>query len=873
MKKIYSLLFSTLLTLSVFAGDITVADGTETNSYLPVYGFWADTGFSSQFIYSASSLSGLEAGSKISALQFYSSKTSTAFPNGEITIRLADVEQTTISSYIDDSKFQTVYKGAFEIKNGVLAFVLSEAYTYNGGNLLVTIVLTKVSSACPSTSFYGITATGNGLGRYISGGQPFDNVRNFLPKVTFEYGGGAGVTCDEPTQLKNTITPDGGIFSWQGEEDAQYQWCVVAKDAEPADWTLLEKNVFTCTVTGLTTGSEYDFCVRTYCSESDQSAAYKRSFTPTCEAPANLQLTDLTAHSAAFEWKSVPGVTGYQCTYVLAESALDWTGVATQKAVTLSLDELQASTSYDLYVRSYFSASVQSEPAKLTFRTDCDAKALPWKEAFLTNVLPECWTIANRTGYGWTVYDGSSDEMASICIRFNAKGGIGYVDTLELPTVLFSEDAILKMKVRNAHGLDVKLYASADGGATRKLVVDLSEEIDDPTNKEYDLSELKGENTLYLYGKATGNFHYFDFDNIQIVAKPCSTPKELNAEVSSTGAVVTWEAGNDEAAWNIRYKAVGATEWTEAKGIEELTYTIAGLISGTEYEVQVQAACNEDKLSTWTSSVKFTPTCPTPTNITFSTISEEGAIVAWESAESSFKLQYKEFVEDDWSEAVTVNAKTYTLSALDAYTVYDVRVQAACGGEFVEGQFTTRCATKEATEIPFSEDFEAIPDNYLPECWFVLPNDTLARVMTMSEGGKKLYMTGIDERWVVLPAIDIKWSTLTLSFSFSGSATLEVGYLTAEDPATFVSRQEISTSPAACVLKDVPDDAKYIAIHYVGTQTWATAYIDDVVLDETSLTGLDTINSLQSNRKSIENGQLVIEHNGIRYNAQGVVIK
>ena len=71
------------------------------------------------------------------------------------------------------------------------------------------------------------------------------------------------------------------MFTWQGEEGERYQYCVVAKDAEAADWKLLSADKFTCTVSGLEAGTEYDFHVRHYCSKSKQSSDAVISFTPT----------------------------------------------------------------------------------------------------------------------------------------------------------------------------------------------------------------------------------------------------------------------------------------------------------------------------------------------------------------------------------------------------------------------------------------------------------------------------------------------------------------------------------------------------------------------------------------------------------------
>ena len=60
-----------------FTGEITVADGTATSSYVPVYGLWADYYTRSEMIYPAEMLEEMEGG-EITSLTFYLSSPATA---------------------------------------------------------------------------------------------------------------------------------------------------------------------------------------------------------------------------------------------------------------------------------------------------------------------------------------------------------------------------------------------------------------------------------------------------------------------------------------------------------------------------------------------------------------------------------------------------------------------------------------------------------------------------------------------------------------------------------------------------------------------------------------------------------------------------
>ena len=869
MKKIFTLLTAVLVSFSTFAGELTVAEGTNTSEYLPIYAYYGDVATQhSQIIYPASLIKALE-GSSISAITFYIAQPAGKALTTVYSLGLAIVEQDQFASdaYLSASTTK-VYEGVIDASKSSVTLEFSTPYEYTSGNLLLDIQV-KSKGNYDEVYFYGVNGSTNTSARHTTYGAVADP---FMPKTTFAYDEASTGTCDKPTRLRVAATPDGGVATWSGETSATYQYCVVDKDAAVGVWTNVAAGQLTQTVAGLIPGKEYDFCVRTDCGES-QSDVVRLSFSPFCAAPENLQATDIKANAATFTWDEAAYVNKYQFVCVKKDEAYSFDGVEAKTGKSATISELDDETDYDFYVRSYYSASIVSEPAKISFTTDCAVKKMPYREAFLNTTLPNCWSFENESSYGWKMYT-ESDPMGSYCMYYSAKASMAKVDVLALPAINLSEAAVVKMLMMNAKGLSIKMLISTDGGATKKELADLSEVVDSPTDKQIDLSAYSGEVRLYFQGTSTGKYEYFYFDNFQVVAKPCTTPTGLAAEPSSTGAVVTW-TGSGEAAWNIRYKAVSAAEWTTVNDLSKASYTITGLVSGTEYEVQVQAACSAEKQSSWSSSVKFTPTCPTPSDLK-AIVNITDAALSWESLESAFKLQYKAKSAAEWSEEFNVNAKSYTLSDLAAGTDYAVRVQAACGSEYAEIQFTTRCAGKAADDLPYGENFETVAENALPECWFVLPENALASVIAMNEDGDhKLYLSDQTERWVVLPAFATDLAAYSLTFEYTGSCQLEVGYLTGADGAQFVALQAVSASPAQCDLKNMPANALFVAIHYTGTSNWSTAYIDNVkIVESDTLTGIEEIRQgqLQSQKRIID-GVLIIEHNGIRYNAQGAVVK
>ena len=195
----FTLLFATLLSLfwvtQVKADEITVYDGTGTNSYVPVAGYYADTNNQKvEIIYPASALSGI-AGVTISQIQFYVSSSASAVWGATYEVFVKEVNQEAFvitSSYyssnaiaIGNDGATTVYTGTLDATGSTMTIPFDEGYEYNGGNLLVGIYMKKAGNNYPNASFYGAEST-NGSWCYYSsssGNKP----QSFIPKTTFTY--------------------------------------------------------------------------------------------------------------------------------------------------------------------------------------------------------------------------------------------------------------------------------------------------------------------------------------------------------------------------------------------------------------------------------------------------------------------------------------------------------------------------------------------------------------------------------------------------------------------------------------------------------------------------------------------------------------
>ena len=90
-------------------------------------------------------------------------------------------------------------------------------------------------------------------------------------------------TCDKPTDITvSNLTNESATISWQGDA-AQFQYIYVLGGEAP-DWAeAVKTDKKSVTLTGLYESTAYDFYVRSYCSESEQSLAPKTAFKTPCE--------------------------------------------------------------------------------------------------------------------------------------------------------------------------------------------------------------------------------------------------------------------------------------------------------------------------------------------------------------------------------------------------------------------------------------------------------------------------------------------------------------------------------------------------------------------------------------------------------------
>ena len=122
--------------------------------------------------------------------------------------------------------------------------------------------------------------------------------------------------------------------------------------------------------------------------------------------------------------------------------------------------------------------------------------------------------------------------------------------------------------------------------------------------------------------------------------------------------------------------------------------------------------------------VSAKPECVKPTNVAVSGITNEGATIGWDDNDmTAWVLQVSEGDDEHWGDDINVNSDSKALTGLNDNTLYYVRVKADCGvygdSDWSDAiSFRTECdAIAIDASTPWSENFNAMDEYIVPECW------------------------------------------------------------------------------------------------------------------------------------------------------------
>ena len=404
------------------ADELTVANGTNTNNYVPIYGTWADAYLKSEFIIPAAELADMNDGS-VSALKFYMESTPSKQLTGTFQVFLKEVESTTMSSFLGTGDATVVYEGTITFENSQIAIEFDNAYDYKGGNLLVGMYQTAMGNYV-STTFYGV---GQSYNSAVSGynSTSLESVsatgRAFIPKTTFTY----EIAAEGPAfKVKGFNTGD--TFQYPGLVDPKTATTFTLRNpgTEPVTVSIATTGGFSTEETNVEIGAKGEVNISVAAPEAFGTSTGTVVFTPSAGLNAvtiNLSATvkdpskmfvDFSNEALPEDWKYTQYSSSYNWVYTKDDELggyASYKGSSLSYKGTLTSPVLSFEENEQLYFKTSKYSSSTYASTSVTIQTSTDGETFTDLQTFTDDVYGT-WkerlvTIPSGTKYirfsGW----------------------------------------------------------------------------------------------------------------------------------------------------------------------------------------------------------------------------------------------------------------------------------------------------------------------------------------------------------------------------------------------------------------------------------------------------------------------------------------
>lgn len=175
----------------------------------------------------------------------------------------------------------------------------------------------------------------------------------------------------------------------------------------------------------------------------------------------------------------------------------------------------------------------------------------------------------------------------------------------------------------------------------------------------------------------------------------CFTPEGIRpVELTDNAITLAWASSGNAVAYEIKFRKVGETEFSQPFYTEENQYSFISLNPATNYEFVIKSTCMDGE-SMWSAPFVIgtleKPLCPLPTEVTAIRNNETQYTIQWVGVPEavSYSINYRKVGEVIWQGTATRNT-SIVLRNLEPGADYEVRVSTYCGNRITssKGQFT-----------------------------------------------------------------------------------------------------------------------------------------------------------------------------------------
>jgi hypothetical protein len=383
----------------------------------------------------------------------------------------------------------------------------------------------------------------------------------------------------------------------------------------------------------------------------------------------------------------------------------------------------------------------------------------------------------------------------------------------------------------------------------------------------------------------SNNQYYLYIDNFkasEYEAPSCAAPTALTvSEVTAASASVAWESEAETFALQL---STDGLEFADINGVITNPYVLNGLEEQTQYWVRVKAICDESLESEWTEAVAFTTPCAAKAFGYTENFDAENLPACWENNGVHGMNEWSAY-ENAARYATTSNIANHATLVSSWITIeaesnpvlfFDWQNTGATAKLSIEADGEAATELQDLSE-PTGESFASFR-LYLTEY-----KGKTVRFLFYGESSAKSKYLYLDNFQVVekplLPPTDLKAEAVEGGASVTWKAAwdevswaIQVKATAAED---WVSVNAVILEPAY-TLTGLDDETEYeVQVQAIYGENQVSAWTESAVFTTPAKTPTAVENAAVKNTatKRIVNGQLLIELNGDKYNAQGVSVK
>lgn len=434
----------------------------------------------------------------------------------------------------------------------------------------------------------------------------------------------------------------------------------------------------------------------------------------TCARPYDLNVVNVGQTSVDLSWGGDANA-NYLVTYRRANGSTFYEAPAATNSVTLT--GLNSSTSYLFWVRKVCGADTSAYSVNSQFTTLCDLynaldtlyedfRLVEGSTYNTAGVLPHCWEgysngtdakymphVVSSGTYWYTASDSNAIVMTS-----GSTATYGNTKIVRLPQFRERVSSLtmsfwMATESATAGTLSVGYMTGDDYETDFVSIRDIPASSQtnhsgtgcQPNAGIYDTVSFESvpDSAMYVAFKWYYNSTFYSvcIDNIEVTAfEVCPTPVITSVTGDYASATVAWSGSGSN--YEVAYKPADVAVWSNPVAVTDSTYTFAGLIPATTYDLRVRMDCNADSngYSSW-SQIQFTTDslpCFAPTDLEVEATDYTSVTIDWTpvSSETSWVVN---IFRGDVNIMDTVNAHPATIANLYSDMTYSVAVQAMCG--------------------------------------------------------------------------------------------------------------------------------------------------------------------------------------------------